>query len=260
MKNKILSFLIIIWNLFGFAVTGYALNLDRIKVYLLKGDYKSVILEGEKLLAGIQRDTYNLDGLYYLLGLSYLKDGNYLRASDIFEIILKEFKESKYKGEAILGLADTYFLKGDFKEAEGYYKQILSNPRYIRFKALVYYRLSQIRAKMGDTEKAKDYLESLKKEFPLSLELKMDSDLVISKDSNLDFYYTVQVGTFSNQLNAKALMERLIKQGYPAYIEEISLKDRVSYRVRIGKFKTRNEAQKLEEKLRQLGYPTKIYP
>ncbi|MCM8800603.1 MAG: SPOR domain-containing protein [Candidatus Omnitrophica bacterium] len=261
MKIKILIFLvIIIWVLFVFNIASYALNLERVKTHLLKGEYKSAILEGEKLLAGIQKDTNDLDELYYLLGLSYLKDGNYLHASDIFEIILKEFKESRYKGEALLGLADIFFLKGNFKEAEGYYQQILNNPRYIRFRALVYYRLSQIGAKTGDIEKIGDYLKRLEKEFPLSLELKMNSDLVIYRDNALDFYYTVQVGAFSNQINAQTLLERLIKEGYPAYIEEINLKESTSYRVRVGRFKTRYEAQRLEERLKQQGYPTKIYP
>jgi len=55
-----------------------------------------------------------LDELYYLLSLSYLKDGNYLRASDIFEIILREFKGSRFKEDALLALGDTYFLRGDY--------------------------------------------------------------------------------------------------------------------------------------------------
>ena len=54
---------------------GYCLNLDKVKVYFLEGDYKSAILEGEKLIA---QDPHS-DELYYILGLSYLKDEGTVR-------------------------------------------------------------------------------------------------------------------------------------------------------------------------------------
>ncbi len=123
--------------------SGYALNLDKIKVHFLAGDYKSAILEGEKLLAG-EAQSGRSDELYYILGLSYLKDGNYLRASDIFEIILKEFKNSAFKEEASLGLGDTYFLKGDYGQAEGYFRELINNNPATKLKAQVCYRLSLI--------------------------------------------------------------------------------------------------------------------
>jgi tetratricopeptide (TPR) repeat protein len=217
-------------------------------------------LEGEKILAKAGDDAYNLEELYYTLSLSYLKDGNYLRASDIFEIIIKEFKDGKFKEEAILGLGDTYFLRGDFSRAESRYKELLNIRSRSELCAAVYYRLSQIGFKTGDIQKGKEYLDKLKQNFPLNLETKSDKDICPIPDFSSGFYYTVQVGAFANAANAANLTKELIEKGYPAYIEEPDIQGRKSYRVRIGKLRSLQETIDLEKKLTQQGYPTKICP
>jgi len=235
---------------------GYCLNIDKIKIYFLNGDYKSTISEGEKVLTKYSAHSPNLDELYYILGLSYLKDGNYLRASDIFEIILKEFKDSLFKDEAKLSLGDTYFLKGDFDLAQGYYGELInSNPR-TELKASLYYRLSQTGFKIGDTQAAKEYLDKLRTEFPSSLEIKLNKDLY----ALTDIYYTVQVGSFANFTNARNLCDKLISKGYDAYLQEVDTNSTKTYRVRAGRLKLRPEATQLENKLSSEGYPTKIIP
>jgi len=252
--------LVICALVFGIYINAYALNLDKAKIYFLNSDYKSAILEGEKILAGAGNSS-GLDELYFILGLSYLKDGNYLRASDIFEIILKEFKNSQFQEEAKLGLGDAYFLRGDFAKAEGYYNDIIKSDPRTELKAQVYYRLSQVGFKRGDSGQGKEYLDKLKNDFPLNLESKTDKAFSRIPDYSSEVYYTVQVGSFSNFTNADNLTQKLIQKGYPAYLEE-SLSpggDKV-YRVRVGKLRQRQEAAELENKLSQQGYPTKICP
>ena len=241
--------------LFVFIDKGYCLNIDRVKVNFLSGDYKAAILEGEKALASTS-ETGDLSELYYILGLSYLKDGNYLRASDIFEIILKELKNSKFRQEAKLALGDTYFLRSDYLKAQSYYKEIAHDNLENRLMPLVYYRLSQCAIKTGDTKEAKVYLDKLKKDFPLSAEGILNKELYGSSD----IYYTVQVGSFSRYDNARGLVEKLTQKGYPAYIEDSTAAGKASYRVRVGKMALRQEALDLERKLSQEGYPTKIFP
>jgi len=60
--------------------------------------------------------------------------------------------------------------------------------------------------------------------------------------------YTVQVGAFSIEANAKALQERLAKLGEQATIHKTSL-----YLVRIGPFETREQAIKVRERLERAG-------
>ncbi|HTZ10767.1 MAG TPA: SPOR domain-containing protein [Candidatus Margulisiibacteriota bacterium] len=256
MRRKIFfTFLLILFPLHA----SFALDLDKVKVNFLSGDYKAAISEGEKLLAGASQAGQS-DELYYFLGLSYLKDGNYLRASDIFEIILTEFKESKFKEEAKMGLGDTYFLRSDFGKAEEYYRQALAESPESRIKPALYYRLSQSGFKKGDPEQGKVYLDKLRNEFPQGAELVANQDICLLPPANSEFFYTVQVGCFSSSVNANNFLKTLADKGYSAYIEEAVISGLPSYRVRVGKSKSRQEILELEQKLSREGYPTKVCP
>lgn len=238
----------------GFPAFASSPNLELIKVHLLKGDYKSAITEGEKLMQACDYSP-GLDELYYLLGASYLKDGNYLRASDIFEIILKEFKNSAFSEEAQIGLGDAYFLMGEYDKAEGFYKEFLKRSyRGSKFRPQVFYRISLSAAKSGNAREAKEYLEKLNREYPCNIEAAIEKDLGGSRE----LYYTVQVGVFSNAENAKNLAQELMQKGYPAYMEELLLQGRISYRVRVARAALRQEAVDLQKELVREGYPTDI--
>lgn len=200
------------------------------------------------------------DELYYVLGLSYLKDGNFLRASDIFEIILNEFKDSRFHDEAKLGLADTFFLREDFVQAKNIYKGLLDSGPSVSLKPILYYRLSQVAFKTGDMAEGKTYEDKLVLEYPLNLESRINKDICFLPDTTSGLFYTVQVGAFSNATNAKNLVEKLVQKDYPAYIEVAVLSGKASYRVRVGKLRTRQEVEALERKLTQEGYPTRICP
>jgi tetratricopeptide (TPR) repeat protein len=254
MPKKIISLLAVTVLILSGA--GYCRDMEAVKSHFLSGDYKSAIAEGEKTLAGGKLFS-GCDELYYLMGLSYFKEGNYLRASDIFEIIIKEFPGSSFKEEAELSLGDTYFYMVNYAKARSCYRGLLDkNPR-TRLGAAAYYRLSQVALKEGNTMEAKEYLNKLKQEYPLSPEVKSGAELL----SSPDIYYTVQVGSFSSSLNAANLVQKLIQQGYPAYVEELKREDSgIAYRVRVGKFNLRQQALDLENKLAQEGYPTKIFP
>ncbi len=251
--KRVLFFIIVI--LLGIALTGYALNLDKLKAYILNADYKSAISEGERLIAASGHD-YRSDELYYLLGVSYLKNGNYLRASDIFEIILKEFNDSPFRDAARLGLGDTYFLREDYQSAKESYRRLITDSPHSELKAAVYYRLSRCAARTGDSREAADYQNKLRQEFPSSPEVKLDTAIGASGN----FYYTVQAGSFLNSTNANNLIRRLQEEGYLAYLEEACVADKSVYRVKVGKFSSRQEAIDLENKLSREGYPTKICP
>ena len=70
----------------------------------------------------------------------------------------------------------------------------------------------------------------------------------------------MQVGAFSKKVNAENLTQKLIRQGYPAFMEEALSQGNLTYKVKVGKLSTRQEALNLEKKLAQEGYPTKICP
>jgi tetratricopeptide (TPR) repeat protein len=183
-----------------------------------------------------------------------------LRASDIFEIILKEFKNSKLKDEAQLALGDTFFLRNDFKEALSHYQELLRDNPDTGLKAQALFRLSESEFKLGDSSLGKEYLDKLKQEFSLNPELKLDKDLFGASDSSGKTVYTVQVGSFSSNANAAGLTQKLIQLGYPAYLEEVVSMEAPIYKVRVGKFSSLQEAKDTQDKLSAAGFPTKLCP
>lgn len=213
---------------FAFSGNANAFDLDKIKACFISGDYKCSIREGEKLLASNTHGA-NQDELYYILGLSYLKDGNYLRASDIFEIILKEFKRSRLKEEAMLGLVDSDFLRGDLEKAKAGYSDLLKAFPESRY-------APQISARLGLVE-SKEVASGAR-----------------------DSAFAIQVGSFSREKNALGLSNELRRKEYDAYVENSYKDGNQIFRVKIGNIKSRAEAEQLEQKLAAEGYPTKIIP
>lgn len=66
--------------------------------------------------------------------------------------------------------------------------------------------------------------------------------------------YRVQVGAFRQERYAERLLDELIEQEFPAYID-----DEGPYaRVQVGNFRTLEEAAQMERRLKIAGYPTVI--
>lgn len=61
--------------------------------------------------------------------------------------------------------------------------------------------------------------------------------------------WVVQVGSFSSQPNAKALCEKLRKQGYACFVEAVQATADAVYRVRVGPTVSRATADKMRQKL-----------
>lgn len=273
---------------FCLCARAHAVYVETIRVYFINGDYKTCIAEGEKIIAQA-RSKKGLDELYYMLGLSYLKTGNHLRASDIFEIIRSEYKDSRFREEASLGLGDSYFLRGDYRKAQQVYRDLLKVAPKTKLKAGVYARLSQLGSRTNDRQQENEYREKLRTEFPKSPEALTAQRLfpltqpqaspamtpetkekparpalAVSRQTDYDVVlpgqYSVQVGAFSSRLNAARLKNSLQAQGHSAFVIEGFADSKRIYKVRVGMFSALAQAQRAEKELRLQGYPTKLFP
>jgi len=286
MRQKILIVIVMSLVFFSSLAQALALDISSVKEYFFKKDYSGCIREGRKLLPGARRNERNLDELYYLMGLCYLKTEDYEAGLGSFKKIKEDFAKSRFIEDSQLGMGDCYFAKGDFVLAAHEYKQLLADYSQTKLKPAIYYRLSQLGGRTGDSQQQREYSEKLKKEFPKSPEAGMQVKLfpesrmtqvrslkvifpevppaaveqVLVEKTVQNGIYCVQVGAFSKELNANNLAQKLKDKGYPAYVESATLKERIIYKVRIGKFENRAQAKKLENELSGLGYPTKIYP
>ena len=68
--------------------------------------------------------------------------------------------------------------------------------------------------------------------------------------------YSIQVGFFTNNVNANNFKNTLISKNYPAYVESLG----TGFRVKVGKFNSEKEALDLESRLSGDGFQTKVCP
>ncbi|MBN1664528.1 MAG: SPOR domain-containing protein [Deltaproteobacteria bacterium] len=237
-----------------------ALNIDQVRKHVFEGDYKAAIVEGEKALAQVSEDSPVVDELHYLMGACYLREGHLTRASDIFEIIINEHKNSRFYQDARMGLGDVYFLRGHFSKAVPIYQKILKEDPATEIKSRLYYRLGRFVFTTGDLEEGKVYVSDMQKPAPPALppeskEKKNAYVLLENKEG-----YSLQVGAFSQEKNARDLAEQLNKKNYPVYIEEIKGPGKIKFRVKVGRFKDKAGALKQQSRLSGEGYSTIICP
>ena len=91
-------------------------ELAQIETAILKEDYPLVQKLAQDLLnQPLEQATLN-EARYYL-GLSYLRQKEYEQARDIFSKLTKEKTDSKIRDKAYLGLFDSYYMKGHYRDA-----------------------------------------------------------------------------------------------------------------------------------------------
>ena len=249
-----LKFYLIIFGIFVFPVASRAANLDTLKADFLQGNYRRVALEAQAQIGGF--NIHGVDELSYLLGLSYLKENKLDQAQECFQRVINH-PPGKFKEQAFLASADVYLIKGKFQDAENIYNKLLEDNPSINLKAGILYRLSQSGYRKGNKEQSNEYLLKLKKDFPLSLELRSTNGIPRTEPAlNEIGVFSIQVGFFVKNLNADNFKDKLLAMGYPAYVDVSS----EGYRVKVGRFKTQTEALDTENKLSREGFSTKLCP
>jgi len=249
-----IKFYLMILVFFIFPSFCLAADLDALKADFLQGNFRRVIFEGQSQASRIH--IGNTDELNYILGLSYLKETQIASAQDCFRRITSNLN-SKFNAQATLGLADSYLVAGQFQKAEDIYNKLIADDSNSSQKAALLYRLSQLESKRGNSAEANEYLSKLRRDFPLSPELRFGKGITTAVIPVNDAReYSVQAGFFMNINNANNLKDKLLAKDYPAYIENSG----VGYRVKVGRFKTQKEALSLESRLSAEGFQTKICP
>ncbi len=68
--------------------------VDKMQIALLDGDFDLAVNYGEKALA-LYTSSPPPPELYYFIAIAYMREGNDLRADDIYDLLLKEYKLPK---------------------------------------------------------------------------------------------------------------------------------------------------------------------
>lgn len=72
--------------------------------------------------------------------------------------------------------------------------------------------------------------------------------------------FAVQLGSFSNQQNAERLAADLRKQGFAAFLSQLSTEGGQLHRVRVGPQKDREAAEAMAARLAKAGHKGKVLP
>lgn len=200
-----------------------------------------------------------------------------------YEDAIKEFQKSisldPWSEQGVLskiGIADAYFAKNDYQRALAEYKRLslsLDFQSYVLYRIVLCYNILK---NEGEFEISK---EKLIKKYSLSLESTLIKEIqrfdITSKQVPVKVcedtraagpsaipsepVWTIQVGSFTKEENARNLSATLIKKGYISWIQPVRIGDGFFYRVYLGKFKAEEEVKKKAEEIgRKENLPARI--
>ncbi len=190
----------------------------------------------------------------------YLKSLLLMKRSSFEEARIYSDKLTKFGGKwseyALLGRADTYFLSGQFCDADTLYTTFMD--RFPRSEIMpdVLYKHGLSLRKQGYWKEARESFSLLIERYPNSLSSSYTRRIL---DEN-EFYFTIQVGSFLNYDNAYNLSKELDLKGFDSYIKKIVHKGKLYYRVRVGKLDNRSQVESQFKSLASSGYSGVIYP
>lgn len=272
----------------------HAMNLDGVKRHFLAGEWKTGIREGEALLAKAKRNSAGLDELYYYLALCYLKDGNYLRTSDICEILLNEFPRTRFREQAHFVLIEAYDRNGNAQQALKYAQDFLKKYPDSVHRKDVKTRQARLKARQAVEPAAvvvapSPTISAPMPAMPASVAAapvpaavavesavhvppaprQEDIDIVLApgirqqaaaQPAEQGRQFWVQVGAFSSNKNAGNLAKKLRAVSYKASVIKSTLNNRDVFKVRVGPYYSKDDVDSVSVKLSRQGYSTKIIP
>ena len=231
--------------------TGYcgAVELDEAWIHYLKGDYRKTIeicrkVTGQKALGDQGR---------YIMGLAFLNLGRQEEARENFEFVLSNYPGSKLRQELFLGIADSYFLKGEFEKAEQSYNAMLASYPASDYASIAYLRIGQAQRRQGKWKEAEGSFNRIIREYPLSIEIE-DAKIFYKKDP----FFMVQAGAFSKKENASRFVSSLKRKGYNAELIKEKDDSSILYKVQIRGFDAPETAEEELNRLEKDGFSGRI--
>jgi len=237
----------------GESTVGYkGTTMRKVEKAFMEGDYEEVVRISKSY--SMHRSKIN-DELEYMTGRALLKLGRLDEARNCFTRVVNYSNRDDLLDESYLGLADSYYLEGDYRKATEHYEKVLRYFPDSDDKPAVYYRLGECYGKSGNKPGSIESYDKIVRLFPDSLEAK-----ILKGERSSSITYSVQVGSFKKWGNAKKLHDELRGKGFDVNIHTTVAGPSRFYRVRVGQYGKLSDAEDMARDLRNKGYPVKIYP
>ena len=169
--------------------------------------------------------------------------------------VLDTSENKKFLAEADIGIADSYYLDEEYRQARDYYEKAARHFPDSDNMHIVYYRLGECYSKLDNEPMAKEYYDKLRRLYPDSLEAKL-----IKGEGSGFITYNVQAGAFSKMENAERLRDELKEKGFDASIQTVTVEGSPFYRVRVGSYSRLSDAEDMAQNLQNKGYTVKVNP
>ncbi len=112
--------------------------------------------------------------------------------------------------------------------------------------------LSEVQALIPPTDSVAEPLNAVKLDPAIASEIPQPQP---STDATRHEQWTIQLGSFASEGNAKGLVAKLHEAGFTAFLTPLEHANKRQFRVRVGTTATRQEAERLHARLAQtLGY------
>jgi len=232
----------------------FSTNVSIPLASMLKEDYYQALDECYALDRRTNRNSEKAE-ILHLKALCNYNLHNYADARELFKRSLKS-SIGDLSTENYIGIADTYFMESNYKNAISIYKQIIDKKENKNYKANLRFKLGRAYQKQAEWTKSSIQFKALEKKYSKSLETE-----IAKANSTGGNFFTIQVGSFSNKDNAEKLRDDLKAKDYDSYIVTLKNNGHKLYRVRVGKFVSLVAAQYEEGQIKAKEHlPTHIFP
>jgi TolA-binding protein len=219
----------------------------------LAGDYRAAEQKFGQVIAG-NPTSWALSEVHYFRGLARLKLGRRSEARNDFRKGATLFGRELTQVYSAVALANLEYEEGNDATAAHLYGQALEH----RVKGLpidrVLYRYAVSLQRLGRWAEAEDALCEL---------ISDHGDSPLAAAAGRRFHvdaFTVQVGAFANPANARALAEKVRREGYAVTVSPTGPIEKRLNAVCAGRFSTHREAEAAAARLRARGYEALVRP
>jgi tetratricopeptide (TPR) repeat protein len=198
-----------------------------------------------------------LPQILWLESKTYLSTGRMDQALRGFKNIVDLYPLSFWSALAQMGMGEVYFSLGKFDKSIKEYNKVMDKYAETEAFPLTLAEIYRLFESSGDKNKAILYLNLYKEKFPEGIDSEsqiLTEDIVPEKKSGdaeklTGTKYTVQIGVFSNKINAAKIMKELKSRGYKPEQNYKTIQTKKYSVIQVGAFDSLSEAQKLREKL-----------
>ena len=189
---------------------------------------------------------------------AWLAVGETKKAQEKYEL-LSSFSDNDWKTHAKLGKADCLFADGQFLSAVNEYKKLIQEFEDSDLLSTALIGISNCYAQMGEKDKAILYYNLYKEKSPYGIKTEESlTDIIKPQEPKtrshkteelVDARYTIQLGVFGVEENARRLYSEFKAKGYTVRILNKIINKKKYYIVQLGSFRSYDKAQRLREKL-----------